>query len=112
MSPESPLTGTSYRAYRNARNKGRVPKASAPCRLCGQAGAPPAIPIVVDHCHICGIIRGELCGHCNNRMRFAEEAAHGFALYTPDWLREVNAINAESGHPLTTIAAEIDRAIR
>lgn len=105
---ESPLTGTSYRAYRNARDKRRIAKASGPCCLCGRAGG---LPIVVDHCHGCGIIRGELCGKCNNRMHFADQAANDFPLYTADWLRQVNAILSAAGKAPVTLAQEIDWAI-
>jgi hypothetical protein len=110
MSPET-LVGTSYRAYRAARDKRKIPKADGPCDLCGLRKAEYR-PIVVDHCHTCGIIRGILCVPCNNYMWTADQAAGNFPTLTDEWLCEVNAINAEYGNPPTTLAREIERTIR
>lgn len=49
---------------------------------------------------------------CNNYMLTADQAAGNFPLYTPEWLREANAILAEYGKPPTTTAYEIERMIR
>ena len=108
--PFSPLTGTSYRAYTNARRQNRISKASGPCGLCGRIKA-QGIPIVVDHCHLCGIIRGEICGECNINMHAADQAASKFSHYTVDWLREVNAILAGAGKRAVTLADEVNKVI-
>jgi hypothetical protein len=98
MSLQYPV-GTSYRAYRLARNKRRVPRACGPCHLCGREESRDR-PIVADHCHACDIIRGVLCVGCNNKLLFADEAGGNFPLCTEEWLaREMPCARNMAGHP-------------
>ena len=66
--------------YRNEINRGRhrsvisdellkeIKRDIIECVICGADG-----PLVVDHCHITGVIRGLLCSRCNSVIGMVEE---------------------------------------
>jgi hypothetical protein len=61
------------RKYKLSRSDYREAKKLTHCRLCGSEFTVES-PMVVDHCHVSGIVRGFIHQHCNSMLGFSGDS--------------------------------------